>query len=140
MNTNPKSSARLAAIQSYYSLMIDKNQKPELVLNSVLEEMNHDKTKVKKKFAEELLNFCLKEKNEIETIIKKYSDRATGIENVNPLLLSIISVGLAELLYDTKTDRPIILSEYIHITSEFFGKGETSFVNVVMDKFIKDNA
>lgn len=140
MSDNPKSSARLAAIQSLYSLTIDQGQKPEMVLNSVFEELNRDNKNVKRKFAEELLNFSLKEKTEIESLVERFSDKKDNIKQMNPLLLSIVIVGLAELLKDNETDRPIILSEYMRIASQFFDKAETSFVNAVMDKFVKENS
>jgi len=137
--SNPKSAARLAVAQSYYSILLDKPQNQESALKNVFDVMSKENIKVKKKFAEDLLKFCIAEKESIEFIIKKYVDRENSIEMLNPLLLAIITTAIGELLLDTKTDRPIIISEYMNITSEFFGTQEIGFVNAIMDKFIKDN-
>jgi transcription termination factor NusB len=47
---------------------------------------------------------------------------------MNPVLQAIVSISLAEMLSEKETDKPIIISEYLLITSNFFGRGETGFV------------
>ncbi len=137
---NPKSAARLLAVQSYYSMLMDKKQTKENAINTALEILKSEDLKVKKSFAEELLNFCLNEKDSIEFIIKKYLDKENSLEGMNPVLQAIVSISLAELLSEKETDKPIIISEYLLITSNFFGRGETGFVNAILDRFVKENA
>jgi transcription antitermination factor NusB len=139
MNINPKSAARLSATQSFYSLLIDSNQNVDSATNASFKILNNENIKLKKKFTEDLVKFCISEKESLNFIIKKYLDREYTIETINPLLLSIVTVAVGELLMDQKTDRPIIVSEYVTIASDFFGPQETGFVNAILDKFIKDN-
>jgi N utilization substance protein B len=136
--TNPKSAARLSAVQAYYSVLIDNKLANDLALNSAVEILKKENLKIKTNFAAALLEFATKEKESIDFIIKKYLEKNKPIEKINPLLLSVVSVALAELLYDSKTDRAIIISEYLHICSEFFGRDETGFVNAILDKFVKE--
>lgn len=136
--TNPKSAARLSAAQAYYSLLIDSKQNNISALNSAVEILKKENLKIKTNFAAALLDFVTKEKESIEFIIKKYLEKNKPIEKISPLLLAILSVALAELLYDSKTDRAIIISEYLHICSDFFGRDEVGFINAILDKFVKE--
>lgn len=137
---SPKSAARLSAAQSYYSILIDDMQNKDSALNASFDILKNENVKIKRKFSEDLLNFALKEKTEIESIIVKYLSNNKTIESINPLLLSIVSIAIAELLTDQKTDKPIIISEYLLLTSSFFGSQETGFVNAILDKFVKDSS
>ncbi len=117
-------------------MLVDKNQTKENAILTSAEVLEKDDIKVKKKFGAELLDFAVDEKESIEFIINKYAE-AKNSEQMNPLILSILTIAIAELLKDKETDRPIIFSEYLYITSEFFGRSETGFVNAVLDKFVK---
>jgi transcription antitermination factor NusB len=137
--TNPRSAARLSASQSYYSMLIDKGQNKTSALNAAFDILSKENVKVKQKFSEELLSFSLDEKEAIDASIQKYMDKSKSVDKMNPLLLAILSIAIAELTLDKETDRPILINEYLKITSEFFGSQETGFVNAVLDKFVKDN-
>jgi transcription antitermination factor NusB len=138
--SNPKSAARLTAVQTLYSMMIDKEQNKNNALDAAFDILNKENVKIKKKFSEELLDLAISEKAAIEATIKKYLEKEKTIEGINPLLLAIVTIGVAELTTDKTTDRPILINEYLKITSEFFGKGETGFVNVILDKYVKESA
>jgi transcription termination factor NusB len=47
---NPKSAARLLAVQSYYSMLMDKKQTKENAINTALEILKSEDLKVKKIF------------------------------------------------------------------------------------------
>ena len=136
--SNPKTAARLSASQAYYSMLIDPAQKPESAIKSVFEILDKEKVKVKKKFSEELFNFTVQEKESIEFIIKKYLEKDRTLDKVNPLLLAVLTVAIAELIKDPETARAIIISEYLLIASSFFASNETGFINAILDKFVKE--
>jgi N utilization substance protein B len=138
--TNPKSAARLSATQSYYSMLIDKGQNKTSALTAAFDILQKENVKVKQKFSEELLSFSLDEKEAIDATIAKAMDKSKSLDKMNPLLLAILSIGIAELTLDKETDRPILINEYLKITSEFFDSQETGFVNAVLDKFVKANS
>jgi transcription termination factor NusB len=119
--------------------MIDKEQNKNNALNAAFDILQKENVKVKRKFSEDLLDLAINEKLFIETAIKKYLGQGKTIDSINPLLLAIICIAIAELVIDKETDRPIIINEYLKITAEFFDKAETGFVNVILDKFTKDN-
>lgn len=137
--TNPKSAARLSAAQSYYSMLIDKEQTKSSAINAAFDMLQKENVKIKRKFSEDLLSFSLEERTSIEASIQKYLGKDKTTDKINPLLLAILSIAIAELTLDKETDKPIIIDEYLKITSEFFGAQETGFVNAILDKFIKDN-
>ena len=138
--SNPKSAARLSASQSLYSMLIDKEQTKNNALNAAFDILQKENVKIKRKFSEDLLDFSINERPFIEAAIVKNLDAGKTIEKINPLLLAILCIAIAELVMDKETDRPIIINEYLKITAEFFDRAETGFVNVILDKFIKDNA
>ena len=141
--SSSKFNARIACIQALYSLVVDEKQNMDATIENAIETLESDlnedgsRNKVKKSFVQKLFKFVQDEKEALDVTIKKYAEK--DLERSNQLVLCILYTGLAELYIDQKTDRPIIISEYLKITSGFFDKSETGFVNVVLDKFVRDN-
>jgi len=136
MNKNEKSLARLAAIQASYSNNIDEQQNILDILELTIKEIREEHGKVKRSFAKKLLDTSIENRDELENIINKNSDKLEKSQK-NILVNSILEIALSELMLDEKLDRKIILSEYVNLTSEFFNNRETGYVNAVLDKFVK---
>ena len=58
--------------------------------------------------------------------------------DVEPLLTAILVCGAYELMAHHDIDAPIILSDYINITSSFFESSEPKLVNAVLDAVSKE--
>lgn len=58
--------------------------------------------------------------------------------NVEPLLTSILVCGAYELMAHHDIDAPIIISDYMNITSSFFESSEPKLVNAVLDALSKE--
>jgi len=136
MQNNEKSLARLAAIQTNYSRNIDKEQDVDNILDLTVEEIKQERGSLKKSFAKKLIGLAIENEESLNSTINQNSQK-TENKNVNVLVNSILQVALSELMVDEKLDRKIIVSEYVNLTSDFFGDKETGYVNAVLDKFIK---
>ena len=131
---NPTSRSRLYAVQAFYALQIDAHTNLTAVLEVISISEKKGKGKILK-LTKEIIDFAVKEKSSIDFIISNFSERTKEMDKINPLVYSILVIALAEMLKFEKTKKPIIISEYISIANDFFGKGELSFVNAVLDKF-----
>lgn len=58
--------------------------------------------------------------------------------SVEPLLTSILVCGAYELMTHHDIDAPIIISDYLNITSSFFESSEPKLVNAVLDALSKE--
>ncbi len=57
---------------------------------------------------------------------------------VEPLLTAILICGAYELMAHHDIDAPIIISDYLNITSSFFEQSEPKLVNAVLDALTKE--
>jgi len=58
--------------------------------------------------------------------------------DIEPLLTAILVCGTFELLAHQTIDAPIIISDYLNITSSFFESSEPKLVNAVLDALSKE--
>lgn len=133
---NEKTLARLAAIQTVYSCNIDDKQSIDNVLDLTAEEIKRDYGKFKKSHTKNLVDLVIENENDLNDLVEKLSSNSDKTQ-ANPLITSILQVAFAELMSDQKTDRNIILSEYVNLTSNFFENRETGYVNALLDKYTK---
>lgn len=133
---NPTSRARLYAVQAAYAMQIDKEANSETILDALTVTEKKGKAKILK-FCTQLLEFISEEYESINEIIKHNSQKIKKIEDINPLIYAILLVSLAEMTKFEEVDRPIIISEYLKITSDFFNKPEIAFINAALDSFVK---
>lgn len=66
------------------------------------------------------------------------SPRLKASHEVEPLLTAILVCGSYELMAHHDIDAPIIISDYINITSSFFEASEPKLVNAVLDAVSKE--
>lgn len=138
---NPKSTSRLAVVQALYSInidTIDAFENKEQILAHTISEIKADGTKLKENLAKNIFNFAIAEEESIKFIIKKYLDKHRTIEDMNPLLYSILRAAISEMMIDKETPRAVLISEYVKIAEEFFTKTEAGFINAILDKYTKD--
>ena len=132
-----KTFGRVVVSQAIYSIAIDNSQSTESVISHCIDENSIRDSQVKK-FIDKLVNFVAQEDDSINFVINKYIKSHRKIEDMPILLLSILKTAIAEILMDEKTDRAVLINEYINVTSNFFTKKEAGFINAVLDNYIKD--
>lgn len=60
--------------------------------------------------------------------------RGTGIGMMDPLLRAILLCGGYELLAHHDTDPPVIITDYMNVTSAFYAQNETKLINAILDR------
>lgn len=134
-----RSAARLAAVQVLYQMELNeqtaKDALRDFVNNRLGFEIDGD-------------IFVPADQDLLDDIVKGVVDRRADIdgmilgamskpEKTDPLLAAILSAGTWELVGNTKTDAPIIISDYLNVTAAFYEGNEPKLVNAVLDKIAK---
>lgn len=60
-----------------------------------------------------------------------------SMERLEVLMRAILRAGAYEIISRSDIDPPLTISEYLTVTSSFFGGGEPGFVNGVLDRLVK---
>ncbi|MGN6670881.1 MAG: transcription antitermination factor NusB [Candidatus Nucleicultricaceae bacterium] len=77
-------------------------------------------------------------RDDIHAIIEHNLDEKYRIDRMEPVLIAILSAGIAELLEKpAPVPVPVIISEYVDITKGFYEGNEPSYVNYVLDHIAK---
>jgi transcription antitermination factor NusB len=72
---------------------------------------------------------CLK----IDEIISNNLSDNWKVNRLDPVIICILQLGIAELLYLTDIPPKVVLNEYIEISKAFFQKNEVAFVNGLLN-------
>ena len=135
-----KSAARLFAVQAVYQAI--QNQ---VAPNTLYEEYMNFRVGMDLEHGEmvppdgplfrSLLSGISDRWGDLQQII---SARLHEKNNVDPLLTAILLCGTFELLAHHDTDTPLIIADYLNVTTGFFEGTETRLVNGVLDAIAKE--
>lgn len=139
-----KSSARLAAAQMLYQAALTGGRaEPERMLadyRAYLEDNRASPAEatlpaVPPNFAylRRLLEGVVAHAETLESWVERLLTADWRKERMSPLLLSILRLGVFELLHFRELKPAIIINEYVTLTGRFFGQGETDFVNAALN-------
>ena len=132
--------ARIAAVQALYEQDIGspesaaKSQDVERKLKQI-KELN-DFKKVNKKIFEAIIASYVEAAEEVNGKIIANLAEGWTIERIGGVLRSILRAAIAERRTNQEFPKPVLVSEYINITSSFYGERETKFVNALLDKVL----
>ncbi|HNQ91942.1 MAG TPA: transcription antitermination factor NusB [Alphaproteobacteria bacterium] len=135
-----KTAARLLAVQAVYQAVQNKISPSSLYdeYMSFRRGMNVDDEQMVEADPQmfgSLLSGVTERWGDLQQII---SPRVQQSGDVEPLLTSILLCGTFELLAHTEIDKPIIISDYLDITSGFFSGNEPKLVNGILDAVAKE--
>ncbi|AVP88076.1 hypothetical protein phytr_11510 [Candidatus Phycorickettsia trachydisci] len=137
---------RIAAVQCiyyYHSTSFDINKVQQdiksLYPNQALES-DHEifTSNLQHDHFEELINNFLGNADIIDKRISANLKEGWTIDNLHLTLLSIIRIGIGELLYTNNTPFQVIISEFADIAGLMLQKNEVAFVNSIMQKVHND--
>lgn len=130
-----KSMARLIAVQMFYrsnfAAMDAKKLLAEFketgpMLDSDIEWVDVDK---------DLLVNIIQGYEAHQGLVDEMLNARVNADQANdPMLGSILRPAIYELLFNTNTDVPVIISDYLSVTDSFFEGRETALVNGVLDQ------
>lgn len=139
-----KTAARLFAVQAVYQAIQNKEPPSKLHdefityrIGMELEEAGEESKMVvpDQPLFRSILAGVTERWGDLQQII---SPRLKVSNDVEPLLTSILVCGAYELMAHHDIDAPIIISDYLNITSSFFESSEPKLVNAVLDAVSKE--
>jgi N utilization substance protein B len=129
--------ARLAAIQVMYQIDITNSDLDKVVTNfesDYIEEEEQYKD-IDIAFFKSLVG-RFEEGFDIDGAIADSLDGKRNIEHTSKIAISIIKVGILEIVFEA-TAIPVIINEYVEIAKSFVDESGVRFINAVLDKSAK---
>jgi transcription antitermination factor NusB len=99
---------------------------------------NRKNKKIDEKCLNDIVYYCIKNMRTIDDLISEYLNERWTIDRLDVTIRAILRCAITEILYNIKTDVPILTSEYTNLTSNFFVSKEIGFVNGLIDRIAKD--
>jgi len=132
--------ARLSAVQALYQA--SQNKQP---LNALIEEYLEHRVSMEVDGEEvvqmdgalfkRIVEGVYARSAELEgVIVQNTKNQAARMES---LLKSILLCGIFEIMAHDEVDSPILINDYLNISHSFYGDGEVSLVNGVLDTVAK---
>ena len=119
-------------IQAIFQMLFD-NQKASKIIKQFKEV--HKTKKVDFKMFTASMKSIEKNIKKIEDAITSISIQTTNIELIDK---SILYFAINEMLYG-ELDKPVIIDESLRLSKKFSNPESYKFINVALDKFLKNN-
>lgn len=136
------SAARLFAVQAVYQ-SIQNQQSADILVDEYLKhnvdmDLEDGDVMVRPDGAlfRRILEGVGQRREDLENLVK--SNTKDPAKSIEPLLLSILLCGAAEILAHHDIDAPIIISDYVDVTHAFYEGSESKLVNGVLDAISKE--
>jgi N utilization substance protein B len=124
--------ARKLTLQALYSWLISKNELRDIELHFLID---NAATRFDIEYFKTLLHDIPLKINEIETHIEPYLDRR--LEELDPIELTILRIGVYELLYRLDIPYKVVINESLELAKSFGAVDSFKFVNGILDKVAK---
>jgi N utilization substance protein B len=144
---NKKTVARIAAIQALYDFEINNNNTSvEKLLNYVYSNYNSEdlnqifefdqniKVTLHSDYLKELVTYTVDNLSYIDKMIDRHLSQGWSKDNLHIALLSLLRVGVGEIVYFEEVSHKIIINEFTNLASEMVKESEIPFVNSILDK------
>ena len=135
-----KTAARLFSVQAIYQAIQNKVAPSKLYDEYISHRIGMDleegqMVEPDRPLFRSILSGVTERWGDLEQIIRP---RLKVSNEIEPLLTAILLCGAFELLAHKDIDSPIIISDYLNITSSFFESSEPKLVNAVLDALAKE--
>ena len=144
---NFKRVSRMSAVQSLYSLIITEDEISTLseIDLKVLQiykdtnEMLDTGIELSSKHHYQLIQEIKNNFAEIKGVISDHIKEGWKIDEIHPVMLSILIASVAELIY---LDSPVrvVINEFVSMSNEFLPSSEVGFVNSFLDRVARKYA
>lgn len=91
-------------------------------------------------FLKTLLNALSDNLANVDDIISKHMSDKWTLDRLDPVIKSILRLGVTELLYLEDVPANVVFNEYIEIAKSFFAKDDVSFVNGLLNAVSKSHS
>ncbi len=90
-----------------------------------------------KKFIKDIVNGTIERDDIINEEIRNHLNSDVNLKNLDKVFQVIIKSAIFEFLYKPKTSVNIIIQEYLNASNFFIEKGQTKYLNALLDKISK---
>ena len=122
---SPKNNPRVIVIQKLYGKYYNND-----------EDLTFPKHRFKK-FIKDVVNGTIERDEIINDEIKNHLNSDLNLKNLDKIFQVIIKSAIFEFLYKPKTSVKIIIKEYLNASNFFIEKGQTKYLNALLDKISK---
>ena len=122
---SPKNNPRVIIIQKLYGKYFNND-----------EDLTFPKHRFKK-FIKDVVNGTIERDEIINDEIKNHLNSDLNLKNLDKIFQVIIKSAIFEFLYKPKTSVKIIIKEYLNASNFFIEKGQTKYLNALLDKISK---
>lgn len=137
-----RSAARLFAVQAVYQ-MISNEEPSESVARDFLTRRAGERQKEDglTSLDEDLFVMVVggvgERRTDLEVIVSGARTDGKALKN-ETLLQSLLLCGAFELVANSETDVPVIISDYVNVAHAFFDRNEPKLVNAMLDSIAKN--
>ena len=149
-NTLKYTNARLMAVQAVYAHTQSDEDWNKLISRFLLEEVGGSVIDGNGK-AEKYIALEPADKDLFASLVQYVRDNEPNLEEtvhaalsdklqktpLDPVLLALLKVGVAEFYVNPDLDAPIIINEYVDLARSFYEGTEVKIANAVLDKVTK---
>ena len=137
-NHEPRSAARLAALQALYQLEITGID-PDDVIGEFIEhrfgrDMESGTPRHDEAFFADLVHGVLKHQVEIDTSIARALAAGWTLGRIDSILRALLRSAAYELVARRDVPAKVVIDEYVELARDFFEGEEPGFVNAVLDR------
>ena len=122
---SPKNNPRVIVIQKLYGKFYNND-----------EDLTFPKHRFKK-FIKDVVNGTIERDEIINDEIKNHLNSDLNLKNLDKIFQVIIKSAIFEFLYKPKISVKIIIKEYLNASNFFIEKGQTKYLNALLDKISK---
>ncbi len=131
-----KINTRLLLTQILYQHHVRQQPLPVVAKEYSVHHLNPKPQHYHRDFFDAMVRFLTEERASLEKKLRSYETEHWRYERMDPVLLGILMVGMAELLAQPETPTNVIIHEYIELSKDFLTDKDAKFVHALLDKMV----
>lgn len=132
--------ARLAAVQALYEMDLVGHTLTDVLgafaSRGATADLDGQEVAADSNLFQDLVKGVTERKDDLDRVLNEAMAGRT-VDRLEVLMRAILRAGAYEIMSRSDIDPPLTISEYLTVTSSFFGGNEPSFVNGVLDRLVK---
>lgn len=133
-----KINTRLLLTQILYQHHVRQQPLPVVAKEYVFHHLNANPGHYHRDFFDTMVTFLSQARDDLEKKLRSFETEHWRYERMDPVLVGILMVGMAELLAQPETPTNVIIHEYIELTKDFLNDKDAKFVHVLLDKTVAE--
>jgi len=128
-----RQAARLAAVQALYQWQEGQDE-PAAIIEQFLKVRTGEAGDADKPLFKDVVEGTASHKDELEKTVTSALAENWSWGRIDRLVRAILLAGVYELVHRRDVPPKVAINEYVEIAHAFYGQGESTFVNSVLDR------